>query len=93
MEKREQSPELLELEALARKLLEVCQEAAIYEAAKNYELARERLVKAWMVLNRIDRTLAKLYGALDDLEGEDEDGDGAERARLALVLGEEDDGE
>ncbi len=68
MEKREQSPELLELEALARKLLEVCQEAAIYEVAKNYELARERLVKAWMVLNRIDRRLADWHGELYERE-------------------------
>jgi len=70
MEKREQSPELLELEALARKLLEVCQEAAIYEEAKNYELARERLVKAWMVLNRIDRTIADWHGSLYEREAE-----------------------
>ncbi len=70
MERREQNPELLELEALARKLLEVCQETAIYEEAKNYELARERLVKAWMVLNRIDRTIADWHGSLYEREAE-----------------------
>jgi len=58
------------LEAKARKLVEIASEVESYLQDQNPEMARERIVKGWMVLSQIDRILSDWHQAISEWERE-----------------------
>jgi len=58
------------LEAKARKLVEIASEVEAYLQDQNPEMARERIVKGWMVLSQIDRILSDWHQAISEWERE-----------------------
>ena len=58
------SLELTILEALCRKLVEIGKEVEEYAEKRDFEMARDRIVKSWMLLSRMDRVLAEWHNRL-----------------------------
>lgn len=67
------SSEFQLVQAFSRKLVEIAQEIESLAEEGQEERARDRIVKAWMVLSRIDKILVEWHSKLYGLGEEDED--------------------
>jgi hypothetical protein len=67
------SSEFQLVQAFSRKLVEIAEEIESLAQEGQEERARDRIVKAWMVLSRIDKVLVEWHSRLYRSGEEDED--------------------